>query len=291
MNEGNFEKPNMERREDPGALLTKKDQEVLLECGEKIAQHLKKDWSEKLPDYVIYVDTTARPLAYMFDPVWEKIAKERGGEKPKTIFFPTAEGSRDGAQRFLWSTIDKDNFSIEKVKEKINYFDDPKNLLERRDKFRDDHSYECYKNVCTFYETAIQKIEESSKNMSRKPNIAIIDEYMASGHSIAFLEFLFANYVNEQKSYVLGRSSMSPMWSGLKKNIRVGAIDDKPDYYNKERKSFQMEYPIKNRDAKGVLKPTALSVFSSVDPNRDIEAVKKIRKEMREIGKKISKKI
>lgn len=291
MNEGNFGKPKIENKENPEILLSEQDRGVLLECGEGVAKHLKEDWAEKLPDYVIYVDTTARPLNYMFDPVWDTLAKEKGEEKPQTIFFPTAEGSRKAAQRFLWSTIDKENFSIEKMKEKISYFDDPKNFLEMLEKFGDDYNYRYFKNVCLFYESAIQKIEEVSKNMSHKPNIAIIDEYMSSGHSIAFLEFLFADYVNQQKSYALGRSSHGPIWPGLKEKVRVGRIDEKWDPMKKDRKTFQMQYSMKDKNAKGVVKPVAPAVFSSVDPDRDINAVKQIRKEMREIGEEISKKI
>ncbi|MCF7831707.1 MAG: hypothetical protein K9M36_02385 [Candidatus Pacebacteria bacterium] len=289
MNESNFGKPKIESKENSEILLSERDRGVLLECGEGIAKHLKEDWAEKLPDYVIYVDTTARPLAYLFDPVWEKLAKEKGQEKPQTIFFPTAEGSRNAAQKFLWLTLDKKKFSIEKLKEKITHLEDSANASERQDSPFDD--YESFKNVCLLYIAAIEKLEVLSKDMSQKPSIAIFDEYMSSGHSIAFLEFLFANYVNEQKSYVLGRSSIGPMWVGLEENVRVGGIDDKYDFYNEDRKSFQLQYSVKDKNAKGVVKPIAPAVFSSVDPDRDIKAVKQIRKEMREIGEEISKKI
>jgi hypothetical protein len=291
MNESNFGKPKIESKENPEKLLTERDRDVLLECGEEVARHLKEDWAEKLPDYVIYVDTTARPLAYLFDPVWEKLAKEKGQEKPTTMFFPTADGSRVAVDRLLWMAIDKENFSLEKIQKKLDHYENPMNIDKKRNSFRDEFDYQAFKNVCLLYMGAVKKIEEASKNMSHKPNIAIVDEYMSSGGSIAFLETLFEDYVDKQQSYAVARSSMSPIWRDLNEQVRVGATDDKYDFYNKNRKSFQLQYSVKDKNAKGVVKPTPPAVFSSVDPDRDMGAVKQIRKEMREIGEEITKKI
>lgn len=67
--------------------LTEKDKQDLEKSGLKMFEKIVNDYPNELPDIVVLPDTAARPLAYIADEVFGKIAKERGVKKPTMVFF------------------------------------------------------------------------------------------------------------------------------------------------------------------------------------------------------------
>lgn len=70
-------------------ILSENDQKLLFESGERLVKLFLDDFSEKLPDAIIFPDTAARPLYYLLEPILRRIAQERAISLPKCYFFKT----------------------------------------------------------------------------------------------------------------------------------------------------------------------------------------------------------
>lgn len=68
-------------------IVTESDKEILGEGIPSVVKKMLDRFDGKLPSAVVFVDTSARPLAYAFDPIFRKIAEKQGGEKPSIHFF------------------------------------------------------------------------------------------------------------------------------------------------------------------------------------------------------------
>ena len=62
------------KEEEP--ILNEWDKKILLEVSKNVVDKILKEFRGRLPDGIIYPDESARPLAYLFNPIFEKISKE-----------------------------------------------------------------------------------------------------------------------------------------------------------------------------------------------------------------------
>lgn len=76
----------MNSREIYNPLLSYKDKQNLFNLGTSVAKKILEDYPTLLPDLVIFPDIAARPLYYLFRPVFLYAASARGVALPKTIF-------------------------------------------------------------------------------------------------------------------------------------------------------------------------------------------------------------
>lgn len=69
-------------------VLTEYDQQLLEESTRNVMEEIAKRYPDELPDAVLLPDTSGRVLAYDIDPIFKKLAPQRGFDKtPALIFF------------------------------------------------------------------------------------------------------------------------------------------------------------------------------------------------------------
>lgn len=69
--------------------LPESDQQLLYQSGKEILKKFLGDFPDRLPDVLIFPDTSARPLYYLLRPIIEQIAKSRGQNLPRIYFYAT----------------------------------------------------------------------------------------------------------------------------------------------------------------------------------------------------------
>lgn len=82
------------------SILNDWDIELLTKGTKEVVRHMYKDFGNNFPEIIILPDSAARPLVYLFKPIFEKLNKSKQTGIPQFIFFSTITAA------FLW---DKDN--------------------------------------------------------------------------------------------------------------------------------------------------------------------------------------
>lgn len=72
--------------------LSEQDQHHLTESARNVINQLLADFPKELPDAVILPESSARPLMYLFQPIFHKVAAQRGVEVPKFYFLQREVG-------------------------------------------------------------------------------------------------------------------------------------------------------------------------------------------------------
>src|SRR3989344_2048836 len=111
--------PNKEKSpvlEKEQSILNDWDKKILFEGGKNLVGKILEKFEGKLPEAVIFPETSARPLFYLFDPVFTKISEKMKITKPKIFFFKVKKISG-----FLFNAGDRNNENVflEQVKKEV----------------------------------------------------------------------------------------------------------------------------------------------------------------------------
>jgi hypothetical protein len=80
-------------------ILNNWDLELLTKGTPEVVRYMYKDFGNDFPDIIILPDSSARPLVYLFKPIFEELNKTKQTKIPQFVFFSTITSA------FLW---DKD---------------------------------------------------------------------------------------------------------------------------------------------------------------------------------------
>src|ERR1019366_9101279 len=82
-----FKKKEKEKVNIEETILNNWDKRFLIEGSKNIVLKMYEDFHKNFPDVIILPETAARPLYYLFNPIFEKLKQEKNTRKPKFIFF------------------------------------------------------------------------------------------------------------------------------------------------------------------------------------------------------------
>lgn len=294
----NFESQFNQKKQTTENILNEWDKKILLEGCKNVVTKILSEFNGKLPDAIVYPDTSARPVYYLLDPVFSKIAKNKNINKPK-IFFLKVHGpdrntsvyesteerelGKEEAEVFLLKELARNRslYSHSNLFAEGEYDEYEKN---QKDDFN-----RTFEKRHTEKERAIeidnynQKISENDT----KANIAVIDEYSSNGHTSKEINYAFGYEVpyfsifgSKEDNYVPGEN--------------IGkVVDIYEDDRNPANEKMKLSYSMgESKKAIGVEKDSNInSRYSEINKNQtkdDKEKIAKLRQEMKELGMQIS---
>lgn len=259
----NFEKPPQPEQKPEFCILSERDQKVLKNSAKNVAEMLLSDFPQELPDAIIFPETTARPLVYIFGPILERAAEQRGVKKPKLVFFQLEQGffesDRLGAKR----GIDKRGIK-EETESFLEFASDNMKQWYLED------MQAVYKNYLLLKEANKKRAEEIDNN--GKKSLAIVDDFVGEGRAVEEIRNIFNKKI---PAYALLASNPE---SAKTKEIKFGGIES---YLDKNHPNV-FDYEMELKNAIGVVKssnPADIYVQTSKKRNEEIE------KKIMEIGK------
>ena len=264
------------------------DHKILLEGGKNLVQKILKEFRGKLPDAIVYPDTSARPLSYLFDPIFVKISEEKGIRKPRSFFMKVGHSD-------TFTTIFEDNEGRE-----LFYNEVEKMLIEKietGDTALATHKEYFFKKA---EDTSVKRsveadraseIEKYNDNLSGRgiiANIAVIDDFSNQGDTRKEINYAFGYEVPYFS--VFGNKN-----EGKVDKDKVGVLID-PDAFPKNPVndySTKLSYTLGDQKLTiGVSKKDNIeNQYSEVNQNQTEEVRKRImqlRREMKELGQEIA---
>jgi len=265
------------------------DKKILLEGSKNIVDKIVKEFRGRLPDGIIYPDESARPLHYLFNEIFEKIAKEHNIKKPRTFFMKT--GKPDPLTTIFEDDEGRELY-FDEVKEKIDEqakSDEVSPLLNDylMNKFVDTHIKRERE------QKRAREIEEYNEKLSDRgiiANLAVIDEFSNQGHTSKEINYAFGYDVPYFS--VFGNKDKSVNAISVE---NIGLVIDTENYpenpitHNPTKLSYAV-HPFKK--SIGINKNNIYNKYSEINQDQTVEDKKKmetLRKEMGEIGREIAR--
>ena len=274
----------LNKKEQP--ILNEWDKKILLEGGKNLVEKILKEFRGRLPDGIIYPDESARPLSYLFNPIFEKISKEKNRRKPLTFFMKVSKPDTH-------TVVFEDNAGHE-----LFYDEAKKEFLGAMEGLSDspdlqDYFMKVFENTHTkrvVEQERATEIEEYNEKLSGRgmiAHLAVIDEFSNQGHTAKEINYAFGH--NIPYFSVFGsryENSVSEENMGLV--IDWDSYPKNPTTDNNTKLSFTKgEF----KKSIGVHKNSNIeNKYSEINENQieeDRKMVEKLRKEMGEIGRKI----
>lgn len=132
---------------------------------------------EDLPELVLYLDTSARPLFYAVNPVLKKVYDQKREKNPSALFFQSFSGQAfidDRGNERRYETAEYQQRALEERIETSPYKDDPKKHEELIALHKDGTDYVNQRRAL-MAERAAQILQSpSAKNVNR---ILVVDDY------------------------------------------------------------------------------------------------------------------
>ncbi|NVN97267.1 hypothetical protein HXX01_03505 [Candidatus Nomurabacteria bacterium] len=279
----------IEKREEP--ILNEWDKKILFEGSKNVVDKILKEFRGRLPDGVIYPDESARPLFYLFDKIFDKIAKEKDIQKPRAFFFKTHKAD---THTNIFEDEEGREIYYDEAKEKflnmINSNDLPTHLnnfiLSEFEKTHAKRAIEAERA------SEIEVYNEKLSSRGMIANLAVIDEFSNQGNTSKEINYAFGYEVpyfsvfgNKNKSI----NSISSENMGIAIDTENYPVNEATD--NSTKLSYT-KHPLKR--SVGVKKNNDIdNKYSEVNHNQTIEdrkMMETLRKEMGEIGREISDK-
>ena len=258
------------------------------------------DYPDDLPSAIIYPEASARPLFYLLDPAFGKLAEQRGVPKPLSFFFKVCTQDEDlGTALFYERYYGKDIVTIkENVQSEIDSLQsrlgsgrpDPgikKEIKRRKDLIKGMNT----DKVCLLRRVAQSRAEEIRRYVSaagRPSEIAILDDVIFDGNCVSEIRKAFGD--PRIPAYILVSPFNEDVLSELQP-VRIGCLFEK--CYQHYQDSGQVVFDWRKHDrsrATGVQKYTNPSnpYVEIRRKNRDVDSMARLRREMRELGKELA---
>jgi hypothetical protein len=302
-----IEKPTQEH------ILNEWDKEMLFKGGMAVVRKILEKFDDKLPDAIIYPETSARPLYYLFNPVFEKIYKKNNLKKPEVFFFnvttpylPNQFSEGEGPKS--WNVeLNKDEI-IGHLEDKIKNIEDSREddheeqadslqLRESREKLREQETWLLHREIAGVEKTFNKRIPESYRakeikdTMIKKgiinPRFVVIDDAVMTGSTTGEISRAF----KEEIPYfaLFGEEGVSePQYCGILLNYDN---DKNPDV---DLLRFGFASMPKNKIGVGVSKKNNLGKYSQAlnktegFTSEDQKNILLLRKEMSEAGEQLA---
>ena len=290
----NFESQFNQKKQTTENILNEWDKKILLEGGKNVVTKILNEFNGKLPDAIVYPDTSARPVYYLLDPVFSELAKNKNINKPKIFFmkvqkpdqvtstYEDIEGrelNREEAEFFLDKELSKHSgFIYSKTEEYKKYQNNQKESFVRTH------------NKRLVEKERASEINDYNKKLSgngARSNLVVIDEYSSNGDTSKEINYAFGYEVpyfsifgSKEDNYV--------------QNENIGkVVDIYEDDRNPTNEKMKLSYSMgESKKAIGVEKDSNISSrYSEVNKNQtneDKEKIAKLRQEMKELGMQIS---
>jgi len=236
-----------------------------------------EDFGEKLPDVVILPDTSARPLYYAFKPSFDRIAAEKGINRPRFYFFKTARPNED-LQGIEVATEADQSMPFQELLARIKAINPKMGSEVEEDIPRMEHERANMK----------ARAEEVTAHEARRgreqPSIAVIDEFTTYNAS-TIRELRRAFQMPDMKAYAVFTKGTEKVTSGY-----VTGPQDEQDY--DPEKGYLAKLSYTQTDSVGVTKDSVAGPYAVLIDAEDPRALaadkKQLRDEMTAVGERIA---
>lgn len=163
-----------------------------------VARKIIEDFPQILPDAMVYPDTSARPLASAMQPIFQRVAQERGVKSPNHYFFSTPDAEFRMASILLGRCAD-DGITIDEYIKRNDQGSALGKRVQHIQSLMDQRAAEII-----FY------LQQSRPNSEHSVELIIVDDLATIfGHTIAAIRRAFhsqsaSQIVRPLKGYVLG---------------------------------------------------------------------------------------
>ncbi len=287
-------------REKEYEVLSAHDVELLIETSEKVAKQLLEDFPAELPNIVIYPDTAARPLVYLFDEVFSAVASDRGIQKPEVHFFqPEMKSSRDiyAVRQELysrdWDTESRTFSNTNELRAALGRVE----TVRSDSIFNPGHEKEAVEAIARYdvlFNRFQSRMKEILGNKENNVSVVVIDEYaMHFATTLSEIKAVFES-VNSGliRSYTLASVDMEnpEVFSG--KSLSYGYEDDGGNFDPFFKYRLHAPEDGGHRERFGVKKTLIEdSLYVERDISADAADMGALRVDMRHIGEKVVQKL
>lgn len=302
-----IEKPKQEH------ILNEWDKEMLFKGGMAVVRKILEKFDDKLPDAIIYPETSARPLYYLFNPVFEKIYKKNNLKKPEVFFFNVATPSlpykfREGEGPDNWYIDSNKDEIIDYIEKEIKDIEDnpdiydarhswPSQSSEDRKKSREDQVEQLKRSIVHVQKTfnkrplEAERAKEIKESMKKKgiinPRFVVIDDTVIEGSTSGEINRAFECKV--PYFALFGEE-------GVSNSEYCGILLDDENDINPDTDSLRFTFAGRNENkiSAGVSKKHNLSKYSQALNKtkkftiEDQKTVALLRKEMSEAGEQLA---
>ncbi len=281
LNQENLEKP----------ILNEWDRKILLEGSKNVVDRILKEFRGKLPDGIIYPETSARPLAYLFDPIFTKISKEQNRKKPSVFFLKVNRTDthtkvfEDSKGREL--TYDE---TMQELKKMYDSMDSSYALKNHMMNLSTRLVENTHANRFTAEERALE-IEKYNEELSGKgmiANVAVIDDFTNQGTTATEINYAFGYDV--PYFAIFGTTRENPV-----SEENMGVVIDTDDYPENITSGSNTKLSYTKAalaQAVGINKTENInSKYVDVNKNQTVEdrrMMDTLRKEMKQLGEQIA---
>lgn len=279
-----------------GSILNDWDRKILLEGGEGVINKILEQ--NGVPDVIILPETSARPLYYLVDPSFKKIAEEQQVKPPKYIFFAPSKPDWITAQATYhhnpedFLLIDLDSFKKESLDE-AEMLHDISPITGQR--ILDDKEYEevkkdidtSFKNKENDQKRAQELLEKIGSVFGESPKIIILDEFILNGHTS---KDIIRSFNKKIPSYAIFDVSTS----GYSDGTGITVLDDNKNPSNNAPGSLSYQNPNLERST-GVIKENGNPIATALRKTENFTTedqgkINALRKEMKVLGEELSSK-
>ncbi|NTV44741.1 MAG: hypothetical protein HGA67_03560 [Candidatus Yonathbacteria bacterium] len=291
----NHSSEDIQEQKTSDEILNDFDEYILEEGVPGVIEKMLEKFNSNLPKVVIYPETSARPLYYVFDPVFEKISKIKHVDKPKIIFFNVHQP--DTLTIYYEDEGNLDDAHFDKLKK--NIIDDK----EFREAERNEHPWpteplsdevfaeEIKKDMERIQHTQDNRVHEKErvdeilgylqKNDMTIDDVAVIDEFIMEGDTSYEINKIFGHEIPYFAVFAVDFSvgSNQAGYVSHADGPGSGMLSYKADSFFRKsigvKKGEGGKYSTPNNKRDGFTR-------------EDVEMMATLRKEMRMIGEKIA---
>ncbi len=271
------------------------DKKVLLEGGAEVIKKIIKQ--EGIPNIIILPDTAARPLFYLVDASFKKLAKSKNMESPRYIFLaPTrpdsyttssesAKAFEDNTKEFLID-IPKEDILSDRI-ETYNMFNisvSKEELGEMQSKI--DHTYN--KRI-PLKEYSLRLLDTITSKYGPNSKMIILDEFSSNGATALEIQRAFGMEIPAYSVFSMNSSNISQDNTGI---IISTENEDTANPLTNSHTSLSYKDD-KLKKSLGVEKHEGLPIVTVLNKNSEFneehqKMISTLRNEMKDLGKEIS---
>lgn len=283
---------NIEKQDTPDKILGSFDKHILENGVPGVIEKILKEFNGKLPKVVIYPESSARPLYYVFDPVFEKISKIKHQDKPKIVFLKVRQPDTVTQYYEDEGKLDDNHFdnlkknivdhieSREAERKRIPWPTEPLSDDEVAEEIKEKMERIQYTQDNRVHEKAradeiLEYLKKENININ---DVVVIDEFIMEGDTEYEINKIFGHKLPYFPVFAI-EDSVGKDQAGFVSNSSHGMLNYKANSFY--RKSIGVN---KREDGKYVTPNNKGNDFTE----QDTEMISKLRKEMRILGEKIA---
>jgi hypothetical protein len=270
------------------------DRKILLEGGNRVIHKIMEQ--EGVPDVIILPETSARPLFYLINPSFKKIAEHQNTKPPKYVFFAPSKSdlytqnieSKAGWDEELSEDIlDMESFKKYSIGELAFYegFEEKVSELEHAKSIKSIEN--TFNNKFIDEKRAQELLQKIEKEFGDNPKIIIIDEFISNGNTRSNIKRAFHKEISD---YAIFATSGSAGASSVGTVLPVSERNLNPSNGNDTTLSYKNP-GIKN--SIGVIKENGNPIVKALYKTEnftpeDQEKIRALRKEIKSLGEQLA---